>query len=73
MDFMKKEGDRGKVINFDYIKKRVSEATRVSLNTLKYILKEYEHNKQVGKEFSIPTKNGHIGKLKVMPMILISV
>jgi signal recognition particle GTPase len=55
------------VINVNQIKNRVSEATGVSLSSLKRILKEYEHNKRVGKEFGTPhKKNGQEGKLKLI-------
>jgi signal recognition particle GTPase len=42
--FMKKETESGKVINVNQIQNRVSEATGVSLSSLKRILKEYENN-----------------------------
>jgi signal recognition particle GTPase len=71
--FMKKEADSGKVININKIQNRVSEATGVSLSSLKHILKEYEHNKRVGKEFDTPHRNGQEGKLKLIWMILTSV
>jgi hypothetical protein len=35
---------------------RDSEATGVPVSSLKRILKEYEHNKPVGQEFSTPYK-----------------
>ncbi|KDR06849.1 hypothetical protein L798_03504 [Zootermopsis nevadensis] len=62
--FMKKEADSGNVINVNQIQNRVSEATGVSISTLKRILKEYEHNKRVGKEFSTPHKKRPRRKIK---------
>jgi len=62
--FMKKEADSGKTINVDRIQTRVSEATGVSVSTLKRILKEHEHNKRVGKEFSTPHKKRPRRKIK---------
>jgi hypothetical protein len=44
------------VINVNQIQNCVSEATGVSLGSLKRILTEYEHNKRVGKEFGTPHK-----------------
>jgi signal recognition particle GTPase len=71
--FMKEEAESGKVINVNQIQNRVSEATGVSLSSLKRILKEYEHKKRVGKEFGTPNRNGQEGKLKLKKMILTSV
>jgi transposase len=62
--FMKKEADSGKTINVDRIQTRVSEATGVSVSTLTRILKEHEHNKRVGKEFSTPHKKRPRRKIK---------
>jgi signal recognition particle GTPase len=62
--FMKKEDDSGKVININQIQNRVSEATGVSLSSLKRILKEYEYNKRVGKEFGTPHKKRPRKKIK---------
>jgi hypothetical protein len=53
------------VINFNQIQNRVSEATGVSLSSLKRILKECEHNKRVGKEFSTPHKKSPKRKIKI--------
>jgi signal recognition particle GTPase len=62
--FMKKEAERGKVINVNQIQNHVSEATGVSLSSLKCILKEYEHNKRVRKEFGTPHKKRPRRKVK---------
>jgi hypothetical protein len=50
--------------------KKEGEATGVSLSTLKCILKEYEHKKCAGKEFSHLTQNSQEEKLKLMWKIL---
>jgi hypothetical protein len=62
--FMKKEADSGKVINVNQIQNRFSEATCVSLSSLKRILTEYEHNKRVGKEFGTPHRKRPRRKIK---------
>jgi hypothetical protein len=62
--FMKKEGDSGKVINVNQIQKHVSEATGVSLSTLRCISKDHEHNEQMRKEFSTRDKNRPRRKIK---------
>jgi signal recognition particle GTPase len=61
---MKKEAESGKVINVNQIQNRVCEATGVSSSSLKRILKEYEHNKLVGKEFGTPHKKRPRRKIK---------
>jgi signal recognition particle GTPase len=62
--FMKKEAESGKVINVKQIQDRISEATGMSSSSLKRILKEYEHNKRVGKEFGTHHKKRPRRKIK---------
>jgi hypothetical protein len=62
--FMNKEAESVKVINVNQMQNHVSEATGVFVSSLKCILKEYEHNKRVGKELAHLTKSGQEGKLK---------
>jgi signal recognition particle GTPase len=63
--FMKEEAESSKVININQIQNRVSDATGVSLSSLKRILKEYENNKW-GRNSAHLTKNGQEGKLKLI-------
>jgi hypothetical protein len=51
---MEKGTDCSEAIIVDHIQSHVSDVTGMSLSTLKHILKEYEHNKRMMKEFGTP-------------------
>jgi hypothetical protein len=70
---MKKEADSGKSINVTQIQSCISDAACLSLSTLKHILKDYEHNKWVGKECGTPQKKRPRWNIKLIEMNLTSV